>query len=46
MALDFRQVGPRRTEIVLYRPSIGHKPILKSVRAWAGGEDAGCPKLR
>lgn len=46
MAADLRPLGRNRTEIILYRPTIGFKSITKSFKQWAGGEDADCPKLR
>lgn len=46
MAADIRSLGRGRTEIVLYRPTMGFKAIVKSFRQWAAGEDAACPKLR
>jgi hypothetical protein len=46
LAIDFERVGPRRTEVVLYLPSMGHKPMLRSVRAWVSGDDVACPKMR
>jgi len=46
MAADVRSLGKGRTEVVLYRPTMGYKPITRSVRQWTPGEDADCPKLR
>lgn len=46
MAADLRSLGRGRTEVVLYRPTIGFKKIVRSFREWAAGEDAACPKLR
>ena len=46
MAADLKRVGPTRTEVVLYRPSIGYKDIKKSFLEWAAGRDTECPKLK
>lgn len=45
MAADIRGMGPGRTEIVLYRPTIGFKKITNAVKQWAAGESAACPKM-
>lgn len=45
-AVDFRALGPGRTEIVLYRPTIGYKKITQSFMDWAAGDSDECPKLR
>jgi len=46
MAADIRAVDDERTEIVLYRPTMGFKQIAESFRGWLEGDDAGCPKMR
>jgi len=46
MAADLKAVAKDRTEIVLYTPTIGFKNISKTLRLWAAGEDADCPKLK
>jgi hypothetical protein len=45
MAADLRSLGPGRTEIVLYRPTMGFKKITKSLLQWGSGQNDGCPKL-
>jgi hypothetical protein len=45
MAADFRSVDGR-TEIVLYRPTIGVKKIVASLKQWFAGDPAPCPNLR
>jgi hypothetical protein len=45
MAADLRSVDGR-TEIVLYRPTIGVKKIVASLKQWLAGDPAPCPKLR
>ncbi len=46
MAADIRRAGAARTEVVLYRPSMGYKAITKQFMAWADGSSEDCPKLR
>ncbi|MGH9749394.1 MAG: hypothetical protein ACRD5D_00645 [Candidatus Polarisedimenticolia bacterium] len=46
MAADLKTLPGGRTEVVLYRPTIGFKTIVKSFKEWLAGEDAGCPKIR
>ena len=45
MAADLRSVGGG-TEIVLYRPTLGAKKIVASLKQWFDGDSAPCPKLR
>lgn len=46
MAADLRSIDGRRTEVVLYRSSIGVKKIVSSLKQWFAGDPAPCPKLR
>jgi len=46
MAADLKRAGASRTEVVLYRPSIGYKEITKSFMQWAQGGATDCPKLK
>lgn len=46
MAADLKRAGPERTEVVLYRPSMGFKDITKSFLQWAEGRATDCPKLK
>ena len=46
LAADLRSIDASHTEIVLYRPRIGVKPIVASLKEWFAGEPASCPKLR
>jgi hypothetical protein len=45
MAADLKRAGSS-TEIVLYRPTIGYKNIVKSFQEWAEGSSTECPKLK
>jgi hypothetical protein len=46
LAADIRSLGKGRTEVVLYRSTIGFKKIIAGLKKWAAGEDADCPKMR
>ncbi len=46
MAADLRSMDAQRTEIVLYRPTMGTKKIVASLKQWFAGDPAPCPKLR
>jgi hypothetical protein len=46
MAVDLKRAGATRTEVVLYRPTMGFKDIAKSLRQWAEGVSTDCPKLK
>ena len=45
MAADLRSVNGG-TEIVLYRPTMGVKKIVASLKQWFDGDPAPCPKLK
>ena len=46
MAADLRSIDGARTEIVLYRSSMGVKKIVASLKEWFAGDPAPCPKLK
>jgi len=46
IAADLRSIDGARTEIVLYRPTIGGKKIVESLKQWFDGDPAPCPKLK
>lgn len=46
MAADIRRAGPSRTEVVLYRPTMGFKDITRALLQWAEGASTDCPKLK
>ena len=45
LVADAFPAGRNRTRIDLYRPTIGHDVLVKSVRGWATGKNLGCPDL-
>ncbi len=46
MAADVKRAGTARTEIVLYRPTMGFKDVSKRFIQWAEGGTTDCPKLK
>jgi hypothetical protein len=46
MAADLRSIDAHRTEVVLYRPTMGTKKIVASLKQWLAGDPAPCPKIR
>jgi len=46
MAADLRSIDAGHTEIVLYRPTMGVKKIVASLKQWFAGDPAPCPKLK
>jgi hypothetical protein len=35
----------KRTKITMYRPSRGNDAMVKAIKGWAAGDNAGCPDL-
>ena len=46
MAADMKRAGASRTEVVLYRPSMGYKSVTKSFNQWIEGSSTDCPNLK
>jgi len=46
VAADLRSIDGGRTEVVLYRPTIGAKKIVASLKQWFAGDPAPCPKVK
>ena len=45
-AADLKRVGASRTEVILYRPTIGFKDITRDFREWTETGADECPKLK
>jgi len=45
MVVDATPVGPNRSRIDFYRPSMGFDTMVTAVRNWTRGENLGCPDL-
>ena len=46
MAVDLKRAGAHRTEVVLYRPTMGYKFLSEALMEWAEGTSTDCPKLK
>lgn len=46
MAADLKRAGAGRTEVMLYRPTIGFKDITRGFMQWVEGKSSDCPKLK
>ena len=45
MVVDAVPLDRNRTQITMYRPSMGHDVMVKAIKGWATGENVGCPDL-
>ena len=45
MVVDAIPLDENRTQITMYRPSKGHDAMVKAIKGWATGKNAGCPDL-
>ena len=45
MVVDAIPTGQNRSEVVMYRSSVGNKALIKAIKGWAAGENIGCPDL-
>jgi len=45
MVMDTEDIGPNKTSVTIYGPSIGFQNIYDAVLAWAKGEKKACPKF-
>jgi hypothetical protein len=46
MAADITALGKGRSQVTLYRPTIGYGKVADRFRQWARGDDADCPKMK
>lgn len=45
MVVDAVPLEKNRSEVVMYRSSVGNKALIKAIKGWAAGEKIGCPDL-
>lgn len=45
LVADAYPIDVKRTRVDLYRPSMGHKALIKAVQGWSTGKNVGCPDL-
>jgi hypothetical protein len=45
LVADAYPFGDGRTQIDMYRPSMGHGVLIQAIKGWATGENVGCPDM-
>jgi len=45
LVTDAYPLGQNKTQVDMYRPSMGHEPLIKAIKGWASGTNVGCPDL-
>jgi hypothetical protein len=45
LVADAYPLGNGRTQIEMFRPSMGHGVLIQAVKGWATGENVGCPDM-
>ena len=45
MVVDVVPTGKNKSEIIMYRSSIGNEALIKAIKGWANGKNVGCPDL-
>ena len=45
MVVDATPLDKKRTQITMYRPSMGQDTMAEAIKGWATGENVGCPDL-
>ena len=45
MVVDAIPTGTNSSQVIMYRPAIGNKALIKAIKGWAAGENIGCPDL-
>lgn len=45
MVADASRLTDNKTQIDMYRPSMGYDTIVRAVKGWATGDNIGCPDL-
>ncbi len=45
MVVDATPLDKKRTQITMYRPSMGKDTMVKAIKGWATGDNVGCPDL-
>jgi len=45
MVVDAVPLAKNRSQVTMYRSSIGNEALIKAIKGWAAGEKIGCPDL-
>ncbi len=45
MVVDANPIGKNKSQVVMYRSSVGNEALVKAIKGWAAGKNIGCPDL-
>ena len=45
MVVDAVPLANNRSQVIMYRSSVGHDALVRAIKGWAAGEKTGCPDL-
>lgn len=45
MVVDATPLASNKSQLTMYRSSIGNEALVKAIKGWAAGENMGCPDL-
>ncbi len=45
MVVDAVPVSKDKSQVIMYRSSVGNDTLIKAIKGWAAGENIGCPDL-
>lgn len=45
MVVDAIPLGKNKSQVTMYRASVGNEVLIKAIKGWAAGKNIGCPDL-
>jgi hypothetical protein len=45
MVVDATPLGNNKSQVTMYRSSVGNETLIKAIKGWAAGKNMGCPDL-
>ena len=45
MVVDATPIGKKKSQVTMYRSSVGNETLIKAIKGWAAGKNMGCPDL-
>jgi hypothetical protein len=45
MVVDATPTGKNKSQVTMYRSSVGNETLIKAIKGWASGKNLGCPDL-
>ena len=45
MVVDATPTGENKSQVTMYRSSVGNDTLVKAIKGWASGKNLGCPDL-